>query len=221
MPDLSLVSEAAWREAQRRAEVIRPLAERESRPRHLVQAAAAALGLSERQTYTLLRRCREAGGDLTALVPGTSSGGRNKPRVPPASEAALHRVARELYLTPQKPTAARVAREVIGRCTAEKLPAPFASTVLRRLKALPPADRRRRGEGHPEIAPVHGHAPLSRHPLDLVQVDHTPVDLILVDPLDREPIGRPWLTSAAAPSTASASNGARRGGRSSAAWLSG
>ncbi len=48
MPDLSLVSEAAWREAQRRAEVIRPLAERESRPRHLVQAAAAALGLSER-----------------------------------------------------------------------------------------------------------------------------------------------------------------------------
>jgi putative transposase len=196
MPDLSLVSEAAWREAQRRAEVIRPLAERESRPRHLVQAAAAALGLSERQTYTLLRRCREAGGDLTALVPGTSSGGRNKPRVPPASEAALHRVARELYLTPQKPTAARVAREVIGRCTAEKLPAPSASTVRRRLKALPPADRRRRGEGHPEIAPVHGHAPPSWHPLDLVQVDHTPVDLILVDPLDREPIGRPWLTVA-------------------------
>ncbi len=116
--------------------------------------------------------------------------------MPPASEAALHRVARELYLTPQKPTAARVAREVIGRCTAEKLPAPSASTVRRRLKALPPADRRRRGEGHPEIAPVHGHAPPSWHPLDLVQVDHTPVDLILVDPLDREPIGRPWLTVA-------------------------
>ncbi len=41
---------------------------------------------------------------------------------------------------------------------------------------------------------MHGHAPASRHPLDLVQVDHTPVDLILVDPLDREPVGRPWLT---------------------------
>ncbi len=196
MSDLSLVSEAAWREAQRRAEVIRPLAERESRPRHLVQAAAAALGLSERQTYTLLRRCRDAGGDVTALVPGTSSGGRNKPRVPPSSEATLQGVAREFYLTPQKPTAARVVRELIGRCKAEKLSAPSASTVRRRLKALPPADCRRRGEGHPEIAPVHGHAPPPRHPLDLVQVDHTPVDLILVDPLDREPIGRPWLTVA-------------------------
>ena len=35
-----------------------------------------------------------------------------------------------------------------------------------------------------------------RHPLDFLQVDHTPVDLILVDPVDREPIGRPWLTIA-------------------------
>jgi len=98
MSDLSLVPEAAWREAQRRAEVIRPLAERGSRPRHLVQAAAAALGLSERQTYTLLRRCREAGGPVMALVPGTFSGGRNKPRVPPASEAALTRIVHEVFL---------------------------------------------------------------------------------------------------------------------------
>ena len=43
---------------------------------------------------------------------------------------------------------------------------------------------------------MHGHAPPARHPLDLVQVDHTPMDLIVVDPIDREPIGRPWLTVA-------------------------
>ena len=196
MSDLSLVPEAAWQKAQRRAEVIRPLAERGRRPRHLVQAAAAALGLSERQTYTLLRRCRDAGGAVTALVPKISSGGRNKPRLPPASEAALTRIVHEASLTPQKPTPARVAREVIGRCKADKVPAPSASTVRRRLKALPLADRRRRGEEHPQIKPVHGHAPPSRHPLDLVQVDHTPVDLILVDPMDREPVGRPWLTVA-------------------------
>ena len=169
MSDLSLVPEAAWREAQRRAEVIRPLAERGSRPRHLVQAAAAALGLSERRIYTLLRRCRDAGGDLMALVPGISNGGRNKPRVPPASESALTRMVHEIYLTPQKPTPARVAREVIGRCKADKLPVPSASTVRRRLKALPPADCCRRGEEHPEIKPVHGHAPPSQHPLDLYQ----------------------------------------------------
>jgi putative transposase len=196
MVDVSLVPEAAWREARRRAEVIRPLVESAHRSRHLVQAAAATLGLSERHTYTILRRCREAGGDLTSLLPGTSSGGRNKRRVAPASETELERIVRELYLTPQKPTASRVVREVIGRCRAEKLPVPSSNTVRRRLKALSLADMRRRGEEHPETKPVHGHAPLARHPLDLVQVDHTPMDLIAVDPIDREPIGRPWLTVA-------------------------
>jgi len=116
MADLSLIPEAAWHEARRRAEVIRSLADRERRPRHMIQGAAATLGLSERQTYTLLRRCREAGGELTALLPGQSSGGRSRPRVAPASEAALQRVVDERYLTPQKPTAAEVAREVAGRC---------------------------------------------------------------------------------------------------------
>jgi putative transposase len=27
-----------------------------------------------------------------------------------------------------------------------------------------------------------------------VQIDHTLLDIILVDDIDREPIGRPWLT---------------------------
>jgi putative transposase len=150
MVDVSLVPEAARREARRRAEVIRPLVESAHRSRHLVQAAAATLGLSERQTYTILRRCREAGGDLTSLLPGISNGGRDKRRVAPASETALERIVRELYLTPRKLTAARVVREVIGRCCAEKLPVPSRNTVRRRLKALPPADMRRRSEEHPE-----------------------------------------------------------------------
>lgn len=30
----------------------------------------------------------------------------------------------------------------------------------------------------------------------MVQIDHTPVDLILVDPIERHPIGRPWITVA-------------------------
>jgi len=196
MVDVSLIPDADWREAQRRADVIRPLTECAHRTRHLVQAAAATLGLSERQIYTILRRCRESGGDLTALVPGRSSGGRDKRRVAPASEAALERIVRDFYLTPQKLTAARVVREVIGQCRAEKLPVPCPNTVRRRLRALSLADLRARGEEHPEAKPVHGHAPHGRHPLDLVQVDHTPMDLIVVDPIDRDPIGRPWLTVA-------------------------
>jgi len=79
MSDMSLVPEAAWREAQRRAEVIRPLAERDSRPRHLVQAAAATEQRELVRHYTLsaadlaaVRRCRgdhnRLGHALTSLT---------------------------------------------------------------------------------------------------------------------------------------------------------
>jgi putative transposase len=33
-------------------------------------------------------------------------------------------------------------------------------------------------------------------PLDIVQIDHTPADIILVDSFERKPIGRPWVTLA-------------------------
>ena len=89
MSDLSLIPGATWREARCRAEVIRPLANRDGRPRYLVRAAAMTLGLSKRQTYTLLRRGREAGGALTALLPGRSSGGRNQPRTAPGRPEPL------------------------------------------------------------------------------------------------------------------------------------
>jgi putative transposase len=33
-------------------------------------------------------------------------------------------------------------------------------------------------------------------PLEIVQIDHTKVDIVVVDEQTREPIGRPWITLA-------------------------
>ncbi len=74
MADLSLIPEAAWREAQRRAEVIRSLTERGYGPRYLVRVASWACRSGKRT----LCRCREADGALTALLPGRSGGGRGR-----------------------------------------------------------------------------------------------------------------------------------------------
>jgi len=41
---------------------------------------------------------------------------------------------------------------------------------------------------------ISDNGPRPVRPLDLVQIDHTLVDVIVVDELDRQPIGRPWLT---------------------------
>jgi putative transposase len=73
---------------------------------------------------------------------------------------------------------------------------PSESTIRRRLKTLSLAEHRLRGEKHPETKPIYGVTPVSDIPLDWLQIDHTPVDLIIVDPIDRSPIGRPWITVA-------------------------
>jgi putative transposase len=39
-----------------------------------------------------------------------------------------------------------------------------------------------------------GHLPNNDYPLAIVQVDHTPLQICLVDEVDRQPIGDPWLT---------------------------
>lgn len=39
-------------------------------------------------------------------------------------------------------------------------------------------------------------SPAVKEALEKVQIDHTPVDLIVVDEIDRQPLGRPWLSLA-------------------------
>ena len=51
MADLSFIPEAAWCEIQNRAGVVRLFAERGRWPRHVAQAAAAALGITCQTLY--------------------------------------------------------------------------------------------------------------------------------------------------------------------------
>ena len=81
MTDLSQIAECEWNEAYRRAVVLRPLFEIQYCSREKAHEAAVELGLSERQVYRLIQRLRESGGELTALLPGGSNGGRGKQRL--------------------------------------------------------------------------------------------------------------------------------------------
>lgn len=196
MTDLSQIAEPDWNEAHRRARVLRPLAELAHYPCDQVSAAAAELGLSERHTYRLIRRLRAADGALTALQVGRSGGGRGRRRLAGPREELMRCLVEELYLTPQKRVAAEVVRAIRQQSRQQGPPPPSESTIRRRLNTLSLAERGRRGESHPEAQPIDGATPPAAGPLDWVQIDHTPVDVIIVDPIDRLPIGRPWLTVA-------------------------
>jgi putative transposase len=196
MVDLSQIENQHWEEAQHRASVLRPLAELKNCPRDKALEAANELGLSKRQIYRLIKLLRETDGELTALIKRGSNGGRDKHRLAASRENIINRLITEFFLTRQKKSKASLVREIRKVSLSSGLKPASESTIRRRLKKLSPAQLKQRGEQHPEAKPIYGETPGSDTPLDWIQMDHTPVDLIIVDPIDRLPIGRPWITIA-------------------------
>jgi putative transposase len=193
--------ESAWTEAQRRAAVIAPLVALDAVPAARARAAGQALGLSERTIYALLRRWRHSGGLVATLAPRSSPGGRGTGRLPAATEQILVEAIRDAYLTRQKRRAEAVVRAVRERCREAGVRPPAANTVRARVRRLGAEVVARSREGGTSaaarrLAPATGQTPPAERPMAVLQIDHTPVDLVLVDETWRRPVGRPWLTVA-------------------------
>ena len=100
------------------------------------------------------------------------------------------------YATPEKPTLTRLWKRILADCRASGMAPPS----IRRLKAylatldaeaIVRRERERRGEAR--FLGLPGSFAAERA-MQIVQIDHTKVDVTVVDPVERLPIGRPILT---------------------------
>ncbi len=201
VPEHGLVSlsAAAWDEAKRRAQVIVPLAALPVVPMAAAGVAAEQLGVSMRLVYELIRRYRTSGGLLSALAPRPPTGGRGSTRLSQPVERVIAQAIETVYLTRQKRRIETVVFEVRKQCRMLGLQAPAANTVRARVRAIRPETVRQRREGPAAAQTLRaapGHTPEASAPFEVFQIDHTPVDLIVVDAYQRLPIGRPYLTVA-------------------------
>ncbi|MFC5328058.1 Mu transposase C-terminal domain-containing protein [Brachybacterium fresconis] len=196
---LLTVSDEVWALAVRRAGVIGPLAEAGTVGVEAVETAAERLGISRRQVYVLLRRWREGQGVVSDLIPGRSSGGRGGQRLSAEVEAVIREVLGKHYLTRQRKKTAAVHREITQTCRTRGLPVPSRGVIVRRIAALDPRAGTVAREGRDaarSLESAGGRVPPVSGVLEQVQIDHTVVDLIVVDERHRLPIGRPYVTVA-------------------------
>lgn len=104
------------------------------------------------------------------------------------------------YLSLNRPSIATTAENVRSRCAELGLHPPDESTVRDRIHRLEPSivELRRYGSkaATDNFQPLRGSFPNADYPLAVVQIDHTPMDVIVVDDQWRKPIGRPFLTLA-------------------------
>jgi putative transposase len=192
-------SESDWSTARERFAVIAPLAAADVVGVVAAGEAAARLGISRRHVYTLINRCRQGSGVVSDLLPGRSSGGRGRSRLPVEVEDLLAELLRKVYLKRQKPSLAVVYRQISRACLQQGLPVPARNTVAARVAALHPGlvARSRRGpDAARAVQAAGGMPPVVDGLLERVQIDHTVVDVMVVDERDRQPIGRPYLTVA-------------------------
>lgn len=191
--------DAAWEQARQRMDVVGPLAALDFVGHQAADDAAHLLGLSRRQVYVLIRRARQGSGLVTDLARGQSTGGKGKGRLSEAVELIIRDLLQKRFLTRQKRSLAALYREITQACKAQKLRVPARNTVALRVASLDPRKVARSRGGQDDardLQGVGGLPPEVTAPLEQVQIDHTVIDLIIVDERDRQPIGRPYLTIA-------------------------
>ncbi len=198
-PDLESIPDDAWQIARAHFSVIQPLLTSAPCTRTEVSERARSAGVNPATVYRWLQRYQHSG-HIAALLPLERSGGRRKSRLDPPVDAVIEATVEEYYLSARKPSVQQTCLEVLRRCRNSDLKPPHPNTVRNRIKQLAEHEKLRRREGGKAVqakyAPLQGVFPGADRPLAIVQIDHTPVDLILVDDIHRRAVGRPWITLA-------------------------
>lgn len=193
------LSDAMWTKARLRSNIIGPIADKVVISAAMATEAAQKLNLSQRTVYSLIRKWRESGGSIVSLVSEGSKGGKGSSRLDSKIELLISSAITDTYLSRQKPNIASLMRIIKERCHKSNLKSPSLNTVRARIKRLQHEEvifLREGKEAIRKLQPIEGHFPKTDNPLDIVQLDHTPVDLIIVDTYNRQPIGRAWITIA-------------------------
>lgn len=213
-PDISTFTEKAREEAFRRRTYLNALMGREQSklPSNEVilsvaQSTATEIGDTCAPSVSTIRRwaSRYLSSDVTRLVPRHAEKGRSA-CVQGELKDLLDDVIAEFYLKPERPTATVVSREYRLRIEQrnrmhlpiDQLKSPSEATVRRYIKRLDPflVDEARLGK----------HAAKNKHRaatgmlhvddiLDRWEIDHTPMDVQLVDEETGLVIGKPNLTT--------------------------
>jgi len=196
--DVLAISSDEWSRMLTIARDIRALAEHARVPGAVLARVAMTHDISVRHVQRLLAKFR--------LNPRVSSLAKRKAGRPTATrllrpevEGVINHVIRKHYLKREHASQLQITDRVRSICRRCGLPQPSRNTVRRRIQQHNDYDSEMRRLGAKKARqrwePRPGQFFVER-PLDVVQIDHTLVDLMVLSDDRRDVLGRPWLTIA-------------------------
>lgn len=195
--DISEINDSEYNEAKRRYEAILPLLEKNLSRKDSVEYSKK-IGIHFTTLYRWQERYKSTG-TILGLVSNKVGAKKGNTRLNSEIEILIKRIIDNYYLTIQKPSVQSVVDKVLAECKKMNIIAPHSNTIRNRIEAITEYEKLKK-QGSKSIARTRYEPTPNKfeadYPLQLIEIDHTPCDIILVDDEHRLPIGRPWITVA-------------------------
>ncbi len=196
--DIAGIPDEDWQEAERRFAIILPILQNRG-DADIVKAVSKKKFVSVPTLYRWIKMY-DSTGNKSSLAPAENHGGRGKSRIPEEIEAVIKSCIEDVYLNKQKKSIKKVCLEVNTRCRNANINPPHPNTVRSRILTLSEEIKLQfrlgKSASKEKYQPIRGSFPGADYPLSVVQIDHTKLDIIVVDKVHRKAIGRPWITLA-------------------------
>lgn len=139
-----------------------------------------------------------AEGSLEGLIPKKTGTKKGTKYIQPEVEKIINDFIQNFYLTKSRPSIKKLVRKIRLECLRKDIEnIPHKSTIRRRLSELTAYESLFKRHGREAAKRRHDPTllefPNADFPGAVVQIDNTPANIILVDDIDRMPIGKPII----------------------------
>lgn len=195
--EIHSLSEKDWEKALYRYNIIKPILNKRG-DLSLIQEISKKENISIPTLYRWIKLFDET--ELVSSLAGKKrTGGIGKSRLSEKLDHIIEDKIHSVYLTKSRKSITKTIREIELVCNELGITPPHPNTIRNRIKNISEEERIKKRLGIKEakykFEPIKNHFE-AEFPLSVVQIDHTLVDIILVDEQFRKSYKRPWLTLA-------------------------
>ncbi|MDX2218183.1 MAG: Mu transposase C-terminal domain-containing protein [Burkholderiales bacterium] len=195
--DLAEIGAEKLETALEKFKIIQPVLDGSICGRKAIQELAESSGYSVASIYQWIKAFKKTG-VVSGLIRKTRAD-INKPRLPDSIEGIITKVLKEDFNDQLAPSPTAVQRKVATYCRRKKLRPPSLKSIRLRIAEQDPVQTAKSRGTHNDVLamlPRRGSFPGADTPYSVIQIDHTPLDIEVVDEKDRIAIGKPWITVA-------------------------
>jgi len=197
--EITQIEDKLFQEAKRRYNIIKPILDNKITTRKEKESYAKKHNIHIATLYEWIKKYKTTNNLFSLLPQYEKRGGKGKSRLPKEVEIIVDTFINEKYLSSQKLSISKLHQEINATLSKNNLPTIAYNTLRNRIAQIDERYLFRVREGKTnylnKISPSSNHFEV-QYPLEIIQIDHTILDIQIVDEKYRKPIGRPYITLA-------------------------